>query len=98
MDNEKFRFRHESLQDSKSVQGLLQAVTDGLVSGKLNFSDESGEIEMSPKGLLHLKLRASREDGRNSLRLSVQWQDGSAKAPVKKTLKVNKKRSSNGRG
>lgn len=91
MDNDKSRFQHESLQDCKSVKGLLQAITDGLSKGRLQFSDESGHIDMAPQGLLHLKVRASKEDGKNSLKLSVQWQENSDKAPVKKTLKVNKK-------
>lgn len=91
MENDKSSFRHESLQDCKSVKDLLQAVTDGLVKGKLSFSDESGQIDMSPQGLLHLKVRASKEEGRNSLRISVRWQEDTEIAPVKKTLKVNKK-------
>lgn len=90
MENEKSIFRHESLQDCQSITKLLQAITDGLASGQLKFSDEAGEIKMSPKGLLHLKIKASVEEGRNSLRLSVRWQEDKPSLPARKSLKVNK--------
>ena len=90
MENVKSTFRHESLQDCDSVKNLLQAITNGLANGKLNFSDEDGEIQMLPKGLLHLNMKASIEEGRNSLKLSVRWQDDTQSLLVKKSLKVNK--------
>jgi len=94
MDNEKSRFRHESLQDGDSIKELLQAITEGIGKGQLSFSDDNDEILLLPKGLLHFKLRASKEGGTNNVRFSLQWRDDTDTAPPRKMLKVNKKKSS----
>ncbi len=94
MEREKYTFHHESLQDSQSITELLQAITQGLEQGQLDFSDEDGEIAMVPHGLLHLKLKASKEEGRNRFNLSVSRQDNPDEKPGKKSLKVNKKNKS----
>lgn len=85
---EKKDFRHESLQDAETIQGLLKALTKGLARGKLTFSDEDGEIVMQPKGLLALKLTASKEDGSNRVNVRITWQDAEKPTKGKKSLKV----------
>mgnify|MGYP001828181467 FL=1 len=85
---EKKDFRHESLQDAETIQGLLKALTKGLARGKLTFSDEDGEIVMQPRGLLALKLTASKEDGRNRVNVRITWQDAEKPTKGKKSLKV----------
>jgi amphi-Trp domain-containing protein len=85
---EKKDFRHESLQDAETIQGLLKALTKGLARGKLTFSDEDGEIVMQPRGLLALKLTASKEDGRNRVNVRITWQDAEKATKGKKSLKV----------
>ncbi|MCP4471435.1 MAG: amphi-Trp domain-containing protein [Gammaproteobacteria bacterium] len=67
-------FRHESLQDGKSIRDLLESITEGLADGRLVFSDEDGEIVMEPKGLLHTKLTVSKEESRHRINLRVTWQ------------------------
>ena len=89
MQRNKNQFRHESLQDAKTLQSLLQAITDGVAKGKLSFSDETGNIAMSPEGLLNLKLSASKEDGVNRFNLRVSWQDEPKNAFPKKALEVS---------
>lgn len=42
----KSEFRHESLQDGKSIQKLLEAISKGLGKGKLEFSDDEGELAL----------------------------------------------------
>ena len=81
-------FRHESLQDADTIQGLLKALTRGLAKGKLTFSDEDGEIVMQPRGLLALKLTASKEDSRNRVNVRITWQDAEKATKGKKSLKV----------
>ena len=85
---EKKDFRHESLQDAETIQGLLKALTKGLAKGKLTFSDEDGEIVMQPRGLLALKLTASKEDGRNRVNVRITWQDIEKPTKGRKSLKV----------
>jgi amphi-Trp domain-containing protein len=89
MQQNKDAFRHESLQDKKTIRKLLASITDGLEKGELTFSDGGEEFVMTPDGLLHLKLKASKEDGRNRITICVTWQEQSAVKSGKKSLKVN---------
>jgi len=89
MPHDNDTFRHESLQDRKTIRKLLESITDGLEKGTLNFSDGSGEIQMQPEGLLHLKLSAAKEEGRNRLSIRMTWHDQTDAKQSKKSLKVN---------
>ncbi len=84
-------FRHESLQDGKTIGQLLQAISEGLQRGTLHFSDEDDAITMTPKGLLHLKLSAEVEDGRNRFTVRVTWHDTPDAKPKKKALSIHAK-------
>ncbi|MCP3963868.1 MAG: amphi-Trp domain-containing protein [bacterium] len=88
MQEQKHRFRHDSLQDTDTIQNLLKALTKGIARGELSFSDEDGEIRMQPRGLLDLKLTASKADGRNRVTVRITWQDAEPKRKGKKSLKV----------
>ena len=67
-------FRHESLQDSKSISDILQSITNAIAKGKVVFSDEDDRIVMQPEGLLHLKVTASQEDSRQRINVRISWQ------------------------
>jgi len=84
-------FNHESLEDTQSLRQLLQAVTDGLDSGELCFSDDRDEIVMIPKGLLQFKLSAAQEEGRNRINIRVTWHDDLDTKPAKKSLAIRGK-------
>jgi len=88
MHSDKSSFRHESLQDNTTITALLKAVTDGLEKGTITFSDDDGEIVMSPQGLLNLKVTASQDEGRNRFTLRVTWQDEASHKASKKSLSV----------
>lgn len=81
-------FQHESLQDTKTIQELLKSVTKGIARGKLNFSDEDGEILLEPEGLLNLKLTASQDELTHRLNIRITWQP-EEKPNLKKMLSVN---------
>ena len=87
-DQETLRFRHDSLQDTDTIQQLLKALTKGLARGKLTFSDDDGEIIMRPRGLLDLKLTASKVDGRNRVAVRITWQDAELEKKGKKSLRI----------
>lgn len=71
----KTEFKHEALLDAADVQDVLKAIAKGLGKGKLEFSDEKdGEIELQPKGLLHMKLSVSEEDDRQQFDIKVRWE------------------------
>jgi len=90
MKRGKLSFRHESLQDSKTIKDILKSLTDGLASGKLSFSDADDSIELRPKGLMNLKITASQEDNLNKVNIRITWQS-EVKDKENKSLKVKSK-------
>lgn len=82
-------FRYESLQDVRFIHGVFKSITKGLASGSLSFSDEDGEIIMEPKGLLNLKLTATKEDDQRRITVRVTWQDEQKNIKKRKMLSVN---------
>lgn len=88
MRQSKNSFRHESLQDAKTIQELLKSLSTGIAKGKLSFSDEDGEIVMEPEGLLNLKVTASQDDGRHRVNIRITWQ-AEENVKKKKPLQLN---------
>jgi len=85
MRQSKKSFRHESLQDAKTIQKILKSVSKGLAKGKLSFSDDDGEILMEPEGLLNLKVTATQDEAAHRINLRISWQ---AQEPVKKKKRL----------
>lgn len=73
-------FKHESLQDLKSIGQYLKAITEGLESGRVDLSDDSGQLALYPNGLLSLELRAKRRGNRAKLQLKLTWTEEKPKA------------------
>lgn len=69
----KSEFRHESLQDGKSIQKLLSAISKGLGKGQLEFTDEEGQLTLAPNGLLDLKVIVKEDETRHQLDIRVSW-------------------------
>ena len=88
MRSGKKSFRHQSLQDEKSIQDILKSITSGIARGKITFSDEDEKIVMRPEGLLDLKVTASQEDNRNRFNIRISWQVEEKTVKKKKRLSV----------
>ena len=88
MRNRKKSFRHQSLQDEKSIQDILKSITSGIAKGKITFSDEDEKIVMRPEGLLDLKITASQEENRNRFNIRISWQGDDSREKNKKSLSV----------
>jgi amphi-Trp domain-containing protein len=88
MRSNKNNFRHESLQDTETIQEILKSITKGMAKGKLSFSDEDGEITMEPEGLLNLKVTATQDELRHRLNIRISWQ-AEETVKQKKPLSVN---------
>jgi amphi-Trp domain-containing protein len=88
MRSRKKSFRHQSLQDEKSIQDILQSITSGIAKGKITFSDEDEKIVMRPEGLLDLKVTASQEENRNRFNIRISWQVDDSREKKKKSLSV----------
>ncbi len=89
MRHDKNSFRHESLQDAKSISRILDSVTEGMAKGKLVFSDEDDKIVLEPEGLLQLKVKASREGDRQRVNIRISWQVESRKKGKRKRLSLS---------
>jgi amphi-Trp domain-containing protein len=88
MRSGKRNFRHQSLQDEKSIQDILKSISSGIAKGKITFSDEDEKIVMRPEGLLDLKVTATQEDNRNRLTIRISWQMDDGAEKKKKSLTV----------
>ena len=88
MRSKKRDFRHQSLQDQKSIQDILRAINDGIARGKITFSDDDEKIVLRPEGLLDLKLTATRENNRNRFTIRISWQAEDDGVKKKKSLSV----------
>jgi amphi-Trp domain-containing protein len=88
MMERKGRFRHQSLQDRKSIQKLLDAVKRGIAKGELEFGDDTGEITLEPKGLMTLRVTATQEDGQSRLDLRLTWTNDSENGKDSGKLKI----------
>ena len=91
MKRRKNSFRHESLQNRDSIQAILNALTEGIAKGKVTFSDDDDSINMTPDGLLNLKLIVSQEENRNRINLRITWEDQKEKSLKKSQLSVKAK-------
>ena len=84
-------FRHESLQDAAAIQEIMAAISDGIASGRVTFSDSDDRIVMRPEGLLHMKVTASQEEDRDRISIRVSWQVEDKRGKKKKPLRVSSK-------
>lgn len=89
MGKDATRFRHESMQDAKTVKTLLTALSKGFAKGELSLSDDGEELILTPKGPLTLRLKADRDEGRCRVDLRVSWlEENGAAAKNKPAPKV----------
>jgi amphi-Trp domain-containing protein len=88
MRSGKRNFRHQSLQDEKSIQDILKAISSGIARGKVTFSDEDEKIVMRPEGLLDLKVTATQEENRNRFNIRISWQEEDDSEKKNKSLSV----------
>ncbi len=91
MRERKSTFRHDSLQDSRSIQDILKSISNGLAKGKLTFTDEDDSMVMTPDGLLDLKVTATQESNKNRINIRISWQKDDDDKKKKKKLSVSSK-------
>lgn len=72
------KFRHESLQDRKTIKALLNALTKGIGSGNITLSDGDKELILPIEGLMTLRIKADRSDGACRVDLRISWTEETA--------------------
>lgn len=88
MSNDKTSFRHDSLQDRKSIQQILKSISKGIAKGELTLADDEGEISLEPDGLLNVKVSARQQDNQNRLSIRISWVSDD-KEVQQKPIKIN---------
>ncbi|WP_425049256.1 amphi-Trp domain-containing protein [Psychromarinibacter sp. S121] len=78
MSDDNARFRHESLQDAKTIKTLLTALSKGFSKGEMTLGDEDEELVLKVDGLMNVRIKGEREDGRCEFSLRVRWSDPAA--------------------
>lgn len=64
---------HESLQDSATVIGYLQALIEGIQAGKIEISDEEDSQTLTPSALTLMSIKARKTKQEQTLRLRLKW-------------------------
>lgn len=83
MSNPDKRFTHESLQDAKTIKSLLSSLAKGFSKGEMTLGDDDDELVLRTDGLMTVRIKAEREDGRCEVSLRVSWADPDAPAQQK---------------
>lgn len=71
------KFRHESLQDRKTIKTLLAALTKGIAAGEITLSDGDKDLVLPVEGLMAVRIRADRSDGACRVDLRISWTEDS---------------------
>ena len=66
-------FEHESLQDTDTVVGYLEALIEGLKAGKIEISDEEETQVLSPNHLTMMNIKSRKTKKEQSLRIRLRW-------------------------
>ena len=69
------RFKHESLQDTKSIVKYLDALGVGFSNGAIKFSYDDREFVINPQGLVNLEVEARRKHEEIKLNLKFKWSE-----------------------
>jgi len=67
------KFIFESVQDAESIRKYLQAVMDGLDSGKLVVAAGEQQLVLQPGELLTFTVKAAKRGGAGKLGLVISW-------------------------
>ncbi|TPE55298.1 amphi-Trp domain-containing protein [Maribrevibacterium harenarium] len=71
----KTEFKYEALLEKDDIQEVLKALSKGLGKGKMEFSDDKeGELLLTPKGLLRLKVSAEEDEDTQQFEIKVRWE------------------------
>ena len=89
MKDIKTDFRHESLQDNKTILKLLRTICDGIEKNKVTFTDDDDTVTLHPDGLMNLKITASQNGNDNRLNVRIKWQTKPDKKLVNSSIKIS---------
>lgn len=69
------KFEFDSVQDPKSIQDFLLALTEGFAKGRIVMRSEAEEIVLVPAALLGFSVKAKRKDNESKINIKIVWKD-----------------------
>jgi len=69
------KFEFDSVQDPKSIQDFLLALTEGFAKGRIVMRSEAEEIVLSPSALMGFSVKAKRKDNESKINIKIVWKD-----------------------
>lgn len=82
------RFKHESLEDSKSIVKYLKALQEGFESEALLFCSDNRKLVLNPSGLINLEIEARRKDDDIKLSIRFRWSEETSREAKKQPLDI----------
>ena len=69
------KFEFDSVQDEKSIQSFLAALTEGFGKGRVVLRSDNEEIVLTPGALVSFGVKAKRKDGESKMTIKIAWKD-----------------------
>lgn len=84
-------FEHESLQDTATVVGYLEALIEGIKAGKIEISDDEESQILSPNHLTMMNIKSCKTKKEQSLRIRLRWSHHEEKETLDTELSISSK-------
>ncbi len=52
---------------------MIDSISRGLTKGRVKLSDGDEKIVLRPKGLLRLKIKATKQENRRAVNIRINW-------------------------
>lgn len=85
---DKRTFRHESLLSAEALADHLVEIAEALRAGSLKLSDDDGELDLEPRGLVRFELTGYQRAGEGGVSIGLSWRPLDDAAPS--TLKISR--------
>lgn len=72
-------FKHESIQDVKSITKYLDELSKGIANNELLFSNSEEQVVLSPNGLIDFELRVKTKNDKTKLEIRLSWSEKESK-------------------
>jgi len=69
------KFEFDSVQDEKSIQAFLAALTEGFGKGRVVLRSDTEEITLTPGAMVNFGVKAKRKDGESKMTIKISWKD-----------------------
>lgn len=68
-------FSYESIQDAESIKEYIEAVLQGIETGRISLSSNGDEMVLTPGSLLKFSIKARQKGEVSKLSLKISWKD-----------------------